>query len=272
MLEDALEYPFRGEDAATRLLVGGALPFLGIAIYLVGLLLVFLLVGIFVLPLAIVPRVFLWGYLVAVVAAVLAGNEEPPGFDDWKRLGVDGLKAVLVSIGYSLPLVLFVVALGVVAAVTGAFAEQANTAAASAVGVLLVGFALAAAIYSLLLYYLLPAAIVNMVRADDVAAAFHLRTVRDVAFDGDYLVAWLLAAVVLVVGSLVALPLYLVLVGFVVRFYTLVVAAYLVTRGSMASMGWSSPVGARDAALSRDADSPASDPEAGGDGDERTAS
>lgn len=103
-------------------------------------------------------------------------------------------------------------------------------------------FGLFVALYSLVMYYVLPAAIVNYVREDDVAAAFHLRIISDIAFDGDYLIAWLLAAVVLVVGSLIAIPLYFVLVGFILRFYTLVVAAYLVTRGSMESMNWTSTI------------------------------
>lgn len=239
MLEDALNYPFRGENATERLVVGGALPFLAAAIYVVGLLLLFVFVGVFLVPLAIVPRVLLWGYLVTVVAAVLAGQPEPPGFDDWKRIGVDGLKAVLVALGYSIPLVVLIVVMVAVAAFTGAAADQAGgNGFSTATGLIWVGFGLLTVLYSLVTYYVLPAAIVNYVRADDVAAAFHLRTVKEIVVDGDYLVAWLLAAVVPTVGSLIAIPLYLVLVGFVLRFYVLVVAAYLVTRGSMASMGW----------------------------------
>jgi hypothetical protein len=243
MLEDALRYPLRGEDATTRLVVGGALPFLAIAIYLVGLLLTVVFVGVFVLPFAIVPRVFLWGYLVAVVAAVLNGRAEPPDFTDWTRLGIDGLKAVVVTVGYSLPLVAALVAFAVVAAFTGALADQAGSSANSVIGVLFLLVGLGAALYSLLLYYVLPAAIVNVVREDDLAAAFDLGTVRDIAFDGDYLVPWLVAVVVLTIGNLLALPLSLVLVGFVLRFYLLVVAAYLVTRGSIDSMNWTTERG-----------------------------
>lgn len=242
MLEDALNYPFRGENSTERLVVGGALPFLSAAIYIVGLLMLFILVGMFVMPFAIVPRVLLWGYLVTVVAAVLVGQDEPPGFDDWKRIGVDGLKAVLVTLGYSIPLIILVFAIVVVTGITGSVAEQAGSSGPVMVAeIIWVVFGLFVALYSLVMYYVLPAAIVNYVREDDVAAAFHLRTISDIAFDGDYLVAWLLAAVVLVVGSLVAIPLYFVLVGFILRFYTLVVAAYLVTRGSMESMGWTTP-------------------------------
>lgn len=239
MLEDALNYPFRGEDSTKRLLVGGTLPFLSAAIYIVGLLLLFVFVGMFVVPFAIVPRVLLWGYLVTVVAAVLAGQDEPPDFDDWKQIGVDGLKAVLVTLAYSIPLIVLVFVIAVVTGLTGSIAGQAGSSGPVTVAeIIWVVFGLFVALYSLVMYYVLPAAIVNYVREDDVAAAFHLRTISDIAFDGDYLVAWLLAAIVLVVGSLIAIPLYFVLVGFVLRFYILLVAAYLVTSGSMESMNW----------------------------------
>lgn len=114
----------------------------------------------------------------------------------------------------------------------------------------------------LLLYYLLPAAVVNFFRHDDLAAAFHLRTVADIAFAWDYFVGWFLAAIVLLVGGAIAVPLYLVLVGFVLRFYTLVVAAHLVTQGSMRSMGWKAPLGDRPLGDAAGAETPTTSTEA----------
>jgi len=244
MLEDALKYPFRGDDSTERLVIGGALPFLGIAIYLVGLLLTLAFVGFFILPFSIVPQIFLWGYLVAVVGALLAGQEEPPGFDDWKRLGIDGLKAILVSIGYSLPMILLVIVFVTFVAIADVSMGTGPTATTQfALQLVVFGVMALAVAYSLALYYVLPAAIVNFVREDDLAAAFHLRTIKDIVLTSDYFVAWLLAAAVVLVGGIVAFPLYFVLVGFVLRFYTMVVAAYLVTRGTMDAAGWTAPTG-----------------------------
>lgn len=239
MLEDALKYPFRGEQATERLVIGGALPFLAAAIYMVGILLTFVFIGIFILPFSVVPQVFLGGYVVAVVGAVLAGREEPPEFENWKQLGIDGLKAVLVSIAYSIPLIVALFVFIVIGALTGAFAEQSSTAGPQAVsGILTLLFGLVTMIYSLVMYYVLPAAIINYVREGELAAAFQFGTIREMTVNGDYLVAWLLAAVVSFVGGMIAVPLYFVLVGFVLQFYTLVVSAYLVTNGAMDALDW----------------------------------
>lgn len=246
MLEAALKYPFRGEDSTERLVIGGALPFLGLAIYFVGLLLTLAFVGFLILPFSIVPQIFLWGYLVAVLGGLLAGRDELPAFDNWKRLGIDGLKAILVSIGYSLPMIVLLVIFVTVVAIADVSTGPATGTSITMLSELVaMGTVLVAVLYSLALYYVLPAAIVNFVREDDLAAAFHLRTVKEIVLTSDYLVAWLLAAVVVLVGSIVAFPLYFVLVGFVLEFYTMVVAAYLVTHGTMDAAGWTAPTGER---------------------------
>lgn len=244
MLEDALKYPFRGEESTKRLVIGGALPFLSAAIYMVGALLTVIFVGLFIMPFALVPRILLWGYAAVVVAAVLAGNEEPPEFSDWKRIGIDGLRAAAVALVYSVPLLVLAFSVLGFASVTTPMAEQSQaTGPGPMMGIVWGIFGLVVGGYAIGLYYVLPAAIVNFIREDDIAAAFHLRTVKDIVLTSDYLVAWLLGAIVLLVGGIVALPLYFVLVGFVLRFYTIVVAAYLVTRGSMNAMGWTAPTG-----------------------------
>lgn len=243
MLEDALKYPFRGENATKRVVIGGALPFLAGAIYLVGILLTFIFIGAFIVPLSVVPQVFLWGYVVAVVGAVLAGHENPPEFQDWKQFGIDGLKATLVAIAYSIPFTALVFVFILFSTLTGSFAGQSASAGPQAfTRILTILFGLVALVYMFAMYYVLPAAVINFVRKDELTAAFHLRTIRDMTFSGDYLVAWLLAVVICSVGGLIAIPLYFVLVGFILQFYTLVVAAYLVTRGSMESMNWTPPI------------------------------
>lgn len=240
MLEDALRYPLRGDAAAGRLAIGGALPLLGFAISIVGFLLLFLFVGVFLLPVAIVPRIILWGYLVSVVAAVLVGRTEPPAFTDWKQLAFDGVKAIAISTAYVIPLVVGIIVLTVTIAVIAPTGMQAADGGLL-FDLLWMGITFVALAYSLAMYYLLPVAVVNFVREDDLTAAFDLETISDIALSSEYLVAWLLAVAVLLVGGVVAFPLYFVLVGFALRFYTLVAAAYLLTRGVMDAAGWSAP-------------------------------
>lgn len=251
MLEDALQYPFRGRDSTERLIIGGALPFLATAIYLVGALLSIILIGYLLMPFALVPRVLFWGYLVTAIGAILTGRPEPPAFDDWKAFAINGLKAVLVTLAYSLPLLVGGFVFVILAAITGTFVQEvgeaggtASAAAAAspgvgaAFGIVLALLGLLALAFAVAMYYVLPAAVVNFVREDDIAAAFNLRTIADIVWNGDYLVAWLLALLVVVVGNLIAFPLYFILVGFVLRFVVMLAATYLVTRSVMQSMGW----------------------------------
>ncbi len=80
-----LKYPFKTPGWTNRLLVGTVL----------------LWVGMFV-PL--VPTVFVFGYMVRVARQVIRG--EPlalPEWNDWSRLGLDGLRAAVIGLAYLAP-------------------------------------------------------------------------------------------------------------------------------------------------------------------------
>ncbi|MDL5361289.1 DUF4013 domain-containing protein [Halalkalicoccus sp. NIPERK01] len=229
MLGDAIEYPARGEDALTTLLVGGLLPVLSAMIGFVGLVLSVVLVGIAVLPLALVPGLALFGYYVAVLRRVTAGDPDPPRFRDWRRLLVDGVRFVAVSVAYAVPLVVLAGAfLGVVAA---SEAAVGNAAAETVAAVAAAATALLAAGYLLVYAYLQPLALANLAREDRLGAAFDLDTLRRAGLSKAYAVAWLLAALVWVVGGALEGALWIVLVGLFVGFYADVARYYLYGRG-----------------------------------------
>jgi lysylphosphatidylglycerol synthetase-like protein (DUF2156 family) len=211
MFADAFSYPLDGEDTLRNLLIGGALTFGG---------------AVFVVPL--LP---LYGYYLAVIRAVLAGDPLPQ-YDDWEALTVEGLQAALVLIAYSL---VAAVPIGIgVAVLTGGFlvvAADAASAAALGVGAVTVLFALVAVLLATAAAYLAPIALVRFALEDDLGAAFEIRTIAAIAYDATYAVVWLFVSVVIAVLGAIAGLLSIVLVGFLLTYYLQVVAVYLFARG-----------------------------------------
>ncbi|WP_336363978.1 DUF4013 domain-containing protein [Halalkalicoccus salilacus] len=238
MLGDAIEYPVRGEDAPTTILVGGLLPLLAILLVVVGLVLAVVVVGLAVLPLAVVPGIVLLGYYVAVLRAVGSGETDPPRFRDWRRLFADGLRHLAISVAYAAPLVVLAgLFLAVVAAggeVEGDAAEIGVTFAAVVVGGL-------AACYLLAFAYVRPLALANFAREERFGAAFDLETIRAAGISKAYALAWLLAVLVWFVGATLEGTLSIVLVGFFVGFYADVVRYHLYGRGLRAALGETDP-------------------------------
>ncbi|MFC7167651.1 DUF4013 domain-containing protein [Halospeciosus flavus] len=235
MFEDSLTYPKRGDDALVTLLVGGFLPLVATAIAVLGVVLSAFGIGLLLLPLAVVPQLALSGYFVAVARRRLDGVHEPPAFDDWKQLFVDGVKITLAQIGYAVPLlVLWFV--GLVVFFVGALAGRGGpgqNAVGMVGGVVFLLLCLVTVVYGLAVAYVFPVALVNFAREDDLGAAFDLDVLKAVSFDGDYAVAWLLAAVVYVIGAGTLGPMlvWVFFLGFVVIFYAQVSAVYLVVEG-----------------------------------------
>lgn len=238
MLGDALEYPTRGEDAPTTVLVGGLLPLFAVLIGVVGLVLSVLLVGLVLLPLAAVPGIVLLGYYVAVLRAVGDGEGNPPRFRGWRRLLLDGLRHLAITVVYAVPLVLLLgLFLGVVAA-GGAASSDAAEVAVSLAAVVVGGLAVC---YLLAFAYVRPLAIANFAREGRLRAAFDLETLRSAGLSRTYALAWLLAVPVWFVGGALEGTLSFVLVGFFVGFYADVVRYYLYARGLRTALGGADP-------------------------------
>lgn len=228
MLGDALEYPARGDDAPTTILVGGLLPLLSILIAVVGTALAVVIVGLVVLPLAVVPGIVLRGYRVAVLRAVGSDEPEPPRFRNWRRLFADGLRHLAITVVYAIPVAVPVgLFLGIVFAGGGA-----DSAAAEALVALAAVASGALAVCGLLGFaYLRPLAIANFARENELRAAFDRGAIRTAALSRAYAAAWLLAAVVWLVGATLEGAFSVVLVGLFVGFYADVAGCYLYGRG-----------------------------------------
>lgn len=173
MLKKAILFPIRGDDVIVRNIVGGTLLFFSI----------FLL-----------PALPLYGYLLRVLDASLSNAESPPAFEDWSELTVDGLKAVAITVGYTLvPTVLYV---GGVFTYLGSEGSTVGNGAALVVAFLAVLTALVA-------NYLVPAALANFVREEKLTAAFDAPTIKEAAFTKQYFLRAAVLPFVLVLLALV---------------------------------------------------------------------
>lgn len=216
MLSEALAFPRNRDGALRDLLIGGLLVLAS------GL---------------VVPGLLVYGYLLEVMNAGARGHDRPPAFGSWGRLLAGGLRAVVVVVLYGVvPLALPVAGVAATAVavlprpaleglLAGSIQQLTHRQLALFGGV---GLVLLLAAVVLLLH--LPAALVAVGTQGRLAAAFRTDALWSIVNTGAYLKGLFLAAVVWLAGSLVALPLVPVLVGFVVQFYVLVVVAYLLGR------------------------------------------
>jgi hypothetical protein len=217
MFGDSLEYPRRGTGVWTRHLIGAAL---------------LLFSWLFV------PILLVYGYLVHVVRGVAADEPEPPAWDEWAKLLVDGAKYLNVTPVYRIPTAVLGVVLGVAAAGLAIGVETGSMELTGVAAVVLLALGVLTAAVGLLASYLLPAAVVHFVVEDDVVAAFHLRTVASNALSRTYFVAWLKAIFAAIVLGFVGALLMIFLVGLLVFFYMLVVVTHLLAEGYLEAMDW----------------------------------
>ncbi|SDR17040.1 DUF4013 domain-containing protein [Natronobacterium texcoconense] len=206
MLSEAINYLKESDDVWKTTILGG----------------VFLLFSFLLIPLF-----FVWGYVVRVLDRTANGNDEPPVFDDWSELTVDGAKASVILLAYALiPIVVGIVLVAAVAGVTGGEPGSAGAAALVLAGLVTLAVAVGAA-------YVVPAGLANFASERRIRAGFHLETLRPVLSSGRYAAGWLLAVGIVVVGSFVSgilspIPFLGPVLGAIVGFYALVAAYYVV--------------------------------------------
>ena len=195
MLDAALAYPRAGEGASKRIAFGGILVLFGFLI---------------------VPVILLQGYYLRVLDSSFRGEATPPSFGDWPTMFADGAKAIAVLFAYTLvpSMVLFV------AALVGSDGGGGHPV----LGTLFL-------LLSILLYagvtYLAPIGLVTLARTGSMGATLERSEIVPIARSREYLSGWLLAMVVLIVGSIVAGMASVLLLGVFVFFYANVAAFYL---------------------------------------------
>ncbi|WP_255190855.1 DUF4013 domain-containing protein [Natronobeatus ordinarius] len=206
MLTDAVTYLKNSDDVWKTSIIGGVL----------------LLFGFLLIPLFIV-----WGYILRVLDRTAHGDDDAPVFEDWGELTVDGAKAFVVLLAYSLvPVVVGSVLIGSVWLATGD-----SPGSATAAGTIFGG--LVTLVLFVAVAYVTPAALAHVASERRIGAGFEFETLRPVLSSGTYAARWLLALGIVLVGSFVGgllnvVPFLGAVLGAIVGFYALVAAYYVI--------------------------------------------
>jgi hypothetical protein len=215
MLEDAIAYPWRGEQRVKTLVIGGILS---------------------VFYWVIIPGLVLQGYQLRVFRQVCAGDTEvPPAFDTWGRLLGDGLVGMVITlvygVGFMTPFGLSVV---VFLPFAGRSADSGGALAIAGVAVALLVTLIAFAI-GLTVIYLVPAALAAYAVTGDISSAFSPSTLWTIGSDRSYLLGVvtgiLLNAITQVVGTMLVLTIVGILLLPFIGFYGSVAGVYAIGAG-----------------------------------------
>lgn len=234
MLPEALGAPTRSHDATGTIAIGGMLLLFSVFFPLLWLLTLTVSPIWFVLaPLAVFPPLVTLGYDLRVMEAGLRENRATPPFLGWAQLARDGARSILLGVVYLVPalVVLTGASLLVAGVQTGQF-ELSDRVVTAVTGVTTAGASAFVLLYLVVFLYIRPATLAVFVATGRLGAALSPRRVLHVALSGEYAIGWAIAAVVLLIGWVIAAPLQLLIVGFFVAFYVRSIAYYVYGNGA----------------------------------------
>ncbi|MXV63747.1 DUF4013 domain-containing protein [Natronorubrum sp. JWXQ-INN-674] len=209
----------------------------------------------------VVPLVALVGYYVRTLETALRGADELPAFDDWGSLLATGTAGLAIALAYLLVPLLAGAVLAFAVGVGGYYGlaglaplvggNEDLIWGLSAIAALLAAlFAFSIIGATLLLYYVLPAALAQYAATGSIRASFDRRALWPVVSSGDYFLAMaafqvvalvvpiLVAAALLTVLGAVAVPPMLFFVGLVsCRFLGRSIAGTLPTKMETTTVG-----------------------------------
>jgi len=226
-LKPLLKFPFQGPDWRNRFLIGTAVTLAG-----------------FFVPL--LPTIFVSGYAMAIMRRAIQGQDlELPDWNDWGKLGMDGLRLTVVSLAYMLPGIL-VLSGGWVLYMIASFAFPLLMSGASGrgndgmvmLGVLAMFGSLAILLLSMFLGFILivlaliplPAAMAHFVAQDKVAAGFRVREWWSLlrANRSGYFAAWVVVfGLITILNFAIALAYYSIVLCCLIPFLAAPVSFYV---------------------------------------------
>ncbi|KAA9397212.1 DUF4013 domain-containing protein [Haloarcula sp. CBA1130] len=159
-----------------------------------------------------IPLLAFNGYLLRVIGTTVQGESEPPAWDDWGGLIVDGIKFSIVGLVYSIvPMVVIFGIGGTLIGLGGAAGESG--------GGIIAGFGLMAFLLLIpvlfLIYYIVPAALANMAVEGSLGAAFDFSLLKNVVLTSDYFIAVLMPIVVGIITNIISNVLAVTVIGLV---------------------------------------------------------
>lgn len=231
-IKELLRFPFRGPQWQNRFLIGLALTLAG-----------------FIVPIA--PAIFQMGYVARLMRKSIRGEAlELPAWDDWGKMGLDGLRVFGVSLIYLLPS--YVVMFGGMAVYFAGFfsifpiVAMSDQTSEIAVAMPLLMFALMGIMFlSMFVGYLLmflgviplPVAMARAVEQEKFTAGFQIKEITKLLWrnKSGYFIAWVILAglfaifyvgyMMLYLTLILAWAMFIVVIPFV--FYLMLVSAAL---------------------------------------------
>lgn len=174
-----------------------------------------------------VPLVLLGGYYVRYLRASVHDDPEPPRFDEWGTLFVDGLKLFGLGIAFAAVVLAFAVG-GTLVGQVGVFAVETLGAVGGLVSAVLALLVLGAFVLFLATF---PAMVSNFAVEGRLKAALDTDRISAVVTTPVYLVLLFFAFFANQIGLVFGGMLAVVLVGFPLAFYAQLVAVGLIGRG-----------------------------------------
>ena len=153
IIKNAVRYPF---SSIKNILILGIIIFTGFSVVFTSL--------------------FSNGYFLRIIQASLDGESNPPKFENWSAMFLDGLKVYVVSVGYSLPLFLIFVILASIISFSNSFSHNS---AAHIHQLSVAGFiaAIITILYVIIIIPIFLMALVRMVHNGALNAAFEFREI-----------------------------------------------------------------------------------------------
>ncbi|MDQ2071978.1 DUF4013 domain-containing protein [Haloarcula sp. NS06] len=152
------------------------------------------------------------GYLLRVIGTTVEGESEPPAWDDWGELIIDGIKFSIVGLVYSIVPVAVIFGIGSVLLGLGGAAGESG-------GGIIAGFGFMTILLLIpvmfLVYYIVPAALANMAVEGSLGAAFDFSLLKNVVLTSDYFIAVLMPIVVGIITNIISNILAVTVIGLV---------------------------------------------------------
>ena len=134
-----------------------------------------------------IPIPLLIGWSVGITRNVLDGIKDPmPVWEDWGQLFSDGLKVLVAQLVYTIPFWLLLCVATAFAAVAGADSGGLQALGFLGFGLLII----VALLFSIALFFLSPAIIIQYVRTDDFGACFRFKEVFAIAREPEVGSGW----------------------------------------------------------------------------------